>query len=69
MEDLWSIMLQECGDVDNYASRIDHKVKDYNLCSGPSTADTDADTAKTIAKMSEHEHIFYLLRGIPRNDE
>jgi hypothetical protein len=70
-EDLWSIKLQDCGDVDNYASRIDRKVKDYNLCAGPSTTDTDADaySGKTIAKMSEQEHIFYLLGGIPRNEE
>jgi len=68
-EDLWSIKLQDCGDVDNYASRIDRKVKDYNLCAGSSTTDTDADTAKTIAKISEQEHIFYLLCGIPRNNE
>jgi len=71
-EDLWSIKLQDCGDVDNYAWQIDRKVKDYNLCAGPSTTDTDAtDTysAKTIAKMSEKEHIFYLLPGIPRNDK
>jgi len=68
-EDLWSIKLQVCGDVANYASRIDRKVKHYNLCTGPSTTDTDTDTAKTIAKMSKQEHIFYLLRGIPRNDE
>jgi len=70
-EDLWSIKLQDCGDVDNYASLIDRKVKDYNLCAGPSTTDTatDTDSAKTIAKMSEQEDIFYLLRGIPRNDE
>jgi len=67
--DLWSIKLQDCGDVDNYASRIDQKVKDYNLCAEPSTTDSDADTAKTIAKMSEQEHIVYLLCGIPRNDE
>jgi hypothetical protein len=48
-------------------------VKDSNLCAGPITTDTDAtDTdasAMLIAKMSEQEHIFYLLRGIPRNDE
>jgi hypothetical protein len=55
---LGSIKLQDCGDVDNYASRIDRKVKGYNLCIGPaapSTTDTDADTdsAKTITKMSE----------------
>jgi len=73
-EDLWSIKLQDCGDVDNYVSQIDRKSKDYNLCAGPttpSTTDTDADThsGKTIAKMSEQEHIFYLLRGIPRNDK
>jgi len=71
-EDLWSIKLQDCGDVDNYTSRVDRKVKDYNLCAAPSTTDTDAtdtDSAKTIAKMSEQEHNFYLHCGIPRNDE
>jgi hypothetical protein len=58
-EDLWSMKLQDCGDVDNYTSRIDRKAKDYNLCAGPtapSTTDTDAadtDSAKTLAKMSE----------------
>jgi len=71
-EDLWSIKLQDFGDVDNYASRIDRNVNDYNLCAGRSTTDTDAtdtDTAKTIAKMSKQEHNFYLHCGIPRNDE
>jgi len=73
-EDLWSIKQQDCGDVDKYVSRIDRKVKDYNLCAGPtasSTTDTyaDMDSAKTITKMSEQEHIFCLLRGIQRNDE
>jgi len=71
-EDLWSIKLQDCGDVDNYASRIDPNVKHYNLWAGPTTTDadaTDTDSAKTIAKMSDQEHISYLLCGIPRNDE
>jgi len=73
-EDLWSIKVQDCGDINNYASRIDRAVKDYNLCAGPTTpttTDTNADTdsAKTITRMSEQDHIFYLLRGIPRNDE
>jgi len=74
-EDHWSIRLQDCGDVDNYASWINWKVKDYHLCTGPtapSTTDTDAadmDSAKTIARMSEQDHIFYLLLGIPRNNE
>jgi hypothetical protein len=70
-EDLWSIMLQDSGDVNNYSSWIDQKLKDYNLCVEPMTTDTDADrdSAMTIAKMSEQEHIFYLLSRIPRNDE
>jgi hypothetical protein len=74
-ENLSSIKLQDWGDVENYALRIDRKVKDYNLCAGPtapSTTDTDAtdtESAKTIAKMSEQEPIIYLLRGIPRNDK
>jgi len=71
-EELWSIKLQDGGDVDNYRSQIDRKVKDYNLCAGPSTTVTDAtitDSAKTIAKISEQEYIVYLLCGIPRNDE
>jgi len=75
-EDLWSIKLQDCGDVDNYASQIDWNIKDYTLCTGPiapstagiDAADTDAN-AKSIAKMSEQEHIFYLHCGNPRNDE
>jgi hypothetical protein len=76
-EDHWSIKLQDCGDVDNYALRIDRKVKYDNLCAGPiapstagtDAADTDTDSATSIAKMSEQEHIFYLLCGIPRNDK
>jgi hypothetical protein len=70
-EDISSIKLQDCGDVDNYASRIDRNVEDYNLCAGPTTTDTDADKhiAVPIAWMSEQEHIFNLLCKIPRNDK
>jgi hypothetical protein len=72
-EEHWSIKLQDCRGVDNYASQIDRKVKDNNLCAGPSTTDTDAtDTdasTKTIAKISEQQYIFDLLCGIRRNDE
>jgi len=71
-EDLWSIKLQDCGDVDNYESQINRIVKDYNLCAGPSTTysdATDTDSANNIAKMSEQEQIFYLRGGISRNDE
>jgi len=71
-QDQWGIKLQVWRDVDNDSSRIDRKVKDSMSCAGPSTTDTDAavmDTANTMAKMSEQEHNFRLLCGIPRNDE
>jgi hypothetical protein len=77
-EDLGSIKLQNCRDVDNYASRIDRNIKDYNLCpeptalltTGTDAADIDTETnAKTIIEVSEQDHILYLLCGIPRNDK
>jgi hypothetical protein len=54
------------------------KSRIYNLCTGPTAtstagtdaADTDTDAnAMTIARMSEQQHIFYLLPGVPRNEE
>jgi hypothetical protein len=47
-------------------------VKHYNDCRGLSITDTDdanMDSAKSIAKMSEQEYIFYPLRGIPTNNK
>jgi len=44
-EDLGSVNLQDCRDVDNYPSWIDRNVKNYSHCAGttaPSTTDTDA---------------------------
>jgi len=76
--DPWSIKLQDCGDVNNYTLRINRKINDYNICPGPTATSTatndaaDTDTnpnAKTIAKMRQQLHIYYLLCGIPRNDE
>jgi len=72
MEDLWSIKLEDCWDVDHYALQIDLKGQDSNVCAGPLTTDihgTDTISAKTIARLFEQEHIFYLLHGIARNDK
>jgi len=66
-EELLGIRLEDCVDVNTYALRIDQKIKDYNLCSEPSTSSSDA--TRTLAKMTDEEHMFYLLRGIPRNDD
>jgi hypothetical protein len=72
-EDLWSIKLQDCRDVDNYTSGIDRKVKDYNLCAGPLTTNTDTDTAKTIANDDRaRAHLQPASRNpkeVPRTDQ
>jgi len=58
-EDFWSVKLIDCGDVDNYISLINRKVKNYNVCPAPLSTVTEAtntDTnanAKTIAKTSQ----------------
>ncbi|KAF8535289.1 hypothetical protein BDD12DRAFT_856103 [Trichophaea hybrida] len=66
-EDLINTKLEDCDSVDAYASKINGKVAEYNLCAEPT--DTDATTADTIPKMSKQEHVFYLFRGIPRDDD
>jgi len=38
-DDLWSVKLQECSNVNNYASRINRKVKYYNLWAGQRAID------------------------------
>jgi hypothetical protein len=71
-EDLWSIKQQDYGYINNYTLPIDRKVRDYTLCADKATTDadaTDTDSGKAIAKMSEQEHIFYFLCGIPSNDK
>jgi hypothetical protein len=63
--ELLGIRLEDCDDVDTYTLWIDQKVKNYNLRSEPSSSNA----TRTSGKMNNQEHVFYLLRGIPRNDE
>ena len=66
-EDLFGLRLEDCENVDSYVSKIGEKVSAYNLyADAAGTRDDDSDT---IPKMSKQEHVFYLLRGVPRNDD
>ena len=74
----YNMKLEGSGSIDSYAFAINQKVNDYNLCAAPgakrpepglaqgpvSTAPVDA-----IPKMSQQEHVFFLLRGLPRNQD
>lgn len=66
-EERLGMRCEDCEDVDTYALRIDQKVKVNKLSSEPWTSFPE--TTRTLAKMTNEEHLFYLLRGIPRNDD
>ena len=75
-EDLYNMKLEGSGSMDSYAFAVNQKVNDYNLCAspgikGPESTQAAAGTAsmEAIPKMSQQEHVFYLLRGLPRNDD
>ena len=69
-EDLLNLRLEDCEGVDSYVSKIDEKVSAYNLCADSTeTTATGGDDSDTIPKMSKQKHVFYLLRGVPRNDD
>ena len=69
-EDLLNFRLEGCENVDSYVPKIDEKVSAYNLCADSTgTTATGGDDSDTISKMSKQEHVFYLLGGVPRNDD
>ena len=69
-EDLFNLRLEDCETVDSYVSKLVEKVSAYNLCADSTgTTETGGDDSDTIPKMSKQEHVFYLLRGAPRNDD
>ena len=68
-EDFFGPRLEGCESVDSYLSKIDEKVSAYSLrADATETTTTGDDDLDTIPKMSKQEHVFYLLRGVLRND-
>jgi len=69
-EVIWLIKQQDCGYQNKYTLQINRIFKDLILCAQPSFAvtDVDMDTAKTVTKMSDQDHIIYLVCGNQRND-
>ncbi|KAF8247989.1 hypothetical protein K440DRAFT_643262 [Wilcoxina mikolae CBS 423.85] len=70
------VKLEDCGDITTYTLCIDRLVQDWNLCVDSDEADTVEDDGKPAVRkhkkatvMPDGEHIFYLLYGIPNNDE
>jgi hypothetical protein len=54
-EELLGIRLKDYNNIDTYALWIDEKVKDYNLCSNPSSANA----TRTLGNIIDEDHLFY----------
>ncbi|KAF8252023.1 hypothetical protein K440DRAFT_636205 [Wilcoxina mikolae CBS 423.85] len=74
--ELLQVKLEDCGDVTTYSLRIDRLVQDWNICvDADETSETAEDDKPAVRKrkkatvMPDGEHIFYLLYGIPNNDD
>ncbi|KAF8248654.1 hypothetical protein K440DRAFT_642074 [Wilcoxina mikolae CBS 423.85] len=72
--ELLQVKLEDCGDVMTYSLRIDRLVQDWNLCVDADEADADDDKPavrkrKKATVTPDGKHIFYLVYGIPNNDD
>ena len=61
---LLGICIDKSDALETYPLRSNQKVKNFDLCSEASTSE-----AKRLAKMTDEQQVFYLLHGIPRNDD
>jgi hypothetical protein len=56
--------LSDCENVQEYTSKMRCDVNDFNLC-----GDTDSSSCTGSGTMPKNEHTYYLLKGIPKDDD
>jgi hypothetical protein len=61
-DEMSAVRLNDCENVQEYTSKILSYVNDINLC-----ADTDSSTCS--GTMPKSEHPYYLMKGIPKDDD
>jgi len=59
-----AVRLSNCENVQEYASKIQSYVNDFNLC-----ADTDSSSSTGSGTMQKSEHTYYLMKGVPKDDD
>jgi len=57
-DEMSAVKLRDCENVQEYASKIQGYVNDFNLCAESSTG-----------TMPKSEHSYYLMQGIPKDDD
>jgi hypothetical protein len=61
-DEMSAVRLSDCENVQEYTSKIQSYVNDFNLC-----ADSDSSTGSDT--MLKSEHTYYLMKGIPKDDD
>jgi len=59
-DEMSAVKLRDCENVQEYASKIQGHVNDFNLC---------ADSSTGSGTMPKSEHSYYLMQGIPKDDD
>jgi hypothetical protein len=59
-DEMSAVRLSNCENVQEYASKIQGHVNDFNLC---------ADSSTGSGTMPKSEHSYYLMQGIPKDDD
>jgi len=59
-DEMSAVKLSNCENVQEYASKIQGYVNDFNLC---------ADSSTGSGTMPKNEHSYYLMQGIPKDDD
>jgi len=62
-DEMSAVRLSDCENVQEYASKIQSYVNDFNLC-----ADTDSSSTGS-GTMPKSEHTYYLMKGVPKDDD
>ena len=57
-----AVGLSHCENVQEYSSKIQSYVNDFNLCADSNSSSTGSST------MLKSEHTYYLMKGIPKDD-
>jgi hypothetical protein len=59
-DEMSAVKLSNCENVQEYASKIQGHVNDFNLC---------ADSSTGSGTMPKSEHSYYLMQGVPKDDD
>jgi viroplasmin and RNaseH domain-containing protein len=58
-----AVTLRDCENIEEYSSKIQSYVNDFNLCADTNSLSTGG------GRMPKSEHSYYLMKGVPKDDD